>query len=57
MQNKMDKQTDQLNQGLRNAYCKMLVFKKYKGTPVAVSKNGKIKLLSTDELLAENKVN
>ncbi len=58
MQNKIDKksidkQTDELNHGLKKAYHKMLLLKKYKGTPVVVSENGKIKHLSADELLAK----
>ncbi len=58
MQNKMDKksidkQTDELNYGLKKAHHKMLLLKKYKGTPVVVSKNSTIKHLSADELLAK----
>ncbi len=46
-----------ISQALTKAHHKMLLLKKYKGTPVVVSENGKIKHLSADRLLAENKVN
>ncbi len=46
-----------ISQALTKARYKMLLLKKYKGTPVVVSENGKIKHLSADELLSEMQAN
>lgn len=45
-----------ISQALTKAYHKLLLFKKYKGTPVVVSEHGEIKHLSADELLEKTKV-
>lgn len=44
-------QAQAITAGLAVAYRKMLEFKQYKGTPVVVSENGKIKHLNPSDLL------
>ena len=39
---KLDKDTKELLKGLEKSYQKMIDFKKYKKSPLIVSKNGKI---------------
>ncbi len=42
MKTELDKLEEQVSKGLTAARKKMLAFKKYKGTPVVVVKNGQI---------------
>ena len=48
--------SDKLKQGLNEAYRKMVEFKKYKKTPLIVSKDGEIVELSADSIDMTNNV-
>ena len=46
---------DKLSTGLEKAYSKMLEFKKQKGSPIIISKDGKILEIDPKKLLATRK--
>ncbi len=48
--------TDKIIEGLEKAYKKLVEFKKYKKTPIIVSKDGKIVELNAEQITTENKV-
>lgn len=46
---------EQVNQGLKEAYRKMVEFKKRNNSPLIVSRNGKIIAIPPDEILPTTK--
>ena len=46
---------DKLSSGLEKAYSKMLEFKKQKGSPIIISKDGKILEIHPDETTPHNR--
>ena len=49
------KTNDKIKQGLEVSYQKLLAFKKYKKTPIIVSKNGEVTELSPDNVIIKDK--
>lgn len=49
-------ETEKIKEGLEIAYRRMVEFKKYKKTPIVVSKNGKIVEISPYDVPTEGKV-
>jgi hypothetical protein len=49
--------TDKIILGLEKAYQKLIEFKKYKKTPIIVSKDGKVLELNPEEVSTHNNVN
>ena len=47
--------SDKIIEGLERAYKKLIEFKKYKKTPIIVSKNGKVVEIYADEITTHNK--
>lgn len=45
-----EEQAEAILRGLEMAYAKMVKFKKYKGTPLVVSENGKTKYIPAEEI-------
>lgn len=48
--------SEKIIEGLELAYKKLIEFKKYKKTPIIVSKNGKVTEISPDKATAKNNV-
>lgn len=48
--------SDKIIDGLEKAYKKLIEFKKYKKTPIIVSKDGKIIEISPEKITANHKV-
>ena len=46
---------EQISIGLKEAYRKMLLFKKYKNSPIVLTRNGKIIEVKAEDLLLEKK--
>ncbi len=50
------KNSDKIKEGLERTYRKLIEFKKYKKTPIIVSKNGEIIELAPEEISIQDKV-
>ncbi len=50
------KNNDKIKEGLEKAYLKLIEFKKYKRSPIIVSKNGKVIELAPEKITTHNKV-
>jgi len=47
---------DKIIEGLERAYKKLIEFKKYKKTPIIVSKDGKVVEINPDQITTQNNV-
>jgi hypothetical protein len=47
---------DKIIEGLEKAYKKLIEFKKYKKTPIIVSKDGKVVEINPDQITTQNNV-
>jgi sulfur carrier protein ThiS len=55
--NKLDMDnSDKIIEGLERAYKKLIEFKKYKKTPIIVSKDGKVVEIYPDKITTKNNV-
>jgi len=52
---KMSELEAKVSKGLKGAYKKMVEFKKYKGTPIVISRNGKIIEIQPEDILPTTK--